>query len=474
MPTALVTGANGFIGSHLVPALLKRGYTVRCLVRKTSDIRPLAGLPVSLVVGDLRERATLDPAVAGVDYVFHCAAALLVTTEGEFDQTNRQGTINLLDAVEANRAPEFKRFVFVSSQIAAGPADSSEPIDETREMRPISWYGKSKQAAEEHVIARHKASGVPVTVVRPPAVYGERERDIAQLFGAVESRIHPILGWQTKHLVTVYVGDLVEGMIAAAESEVANGQRYFLNHPKVYTAKSMVKTVARAVDKPFGVSIPVPIPLFAVLAPVAELAVQFTRARPPTTRDKVREMGVKNWVASPAKAKRDFGWEAKTELVDGMAQTIRYWRTGEDELRKMPLEKGVRSWLKFLVVGLILGCLIEITAALGKFYTFDPGWLALPVIFVGFSFALGSVAMITRAWHPILQFVLGTAVTGSAELANALGILPGVSWTFAPGWPFGITDPYLRVAVTGAAGGIFVLIVNAIMRSFYRRRQRLG
>lgn len=478
MPSALVTGANGFIGSHLVRLLLRRGFDVRCLVRKTSDLRPLAGLPVALFVGDLRDRPSLDAAVAGVDYVFHCAAALLVTSKAEFDETNTRGTMNVLDAVEsaisAGKSVGFKRFVMVSSQIAAGPAESSTPIDETRAMRPISWYGKSKQAAEEHVIARHQASGVPVTIVRPPAVYGEREQDISRLFGTVEKRIHPVLGWQQKHLVTVYVEDLVEGMLAAAESPAANGQRYFLNHPEVHTAKSMVKGVAKAIGKPFGVSLPLPIPLFALAAPMAELASQFTRARPATTRDKVREMGVRNWVADPSKAKRDFGWEARTSLVDGMAKTTSYWRRERDELIAMPLETGLRAWLKYIVIGLALGCLIEITAALGAFYTFDPKWLALPVILVGFSLTLGSLAMLTRRWHPILQFLVGTAVTGSAELANVLGILPGVSWTFKDGWPFGITDPYVRTIITGAAGGAFVLITNAIMRQLYRRRQRLG
>ena len=206
MKIALVTGVNGFIGAHLVSELLSRGYEVRGLVRYSSDLSSLRELPVSLFIGDVREPETLVAPVKDVDYVFHLAAALMVTNREAFEQVNSQGTVNLLKAVERHAAGTLKRFLFVSSQAAAGPARDVTPLDETAPPHPISWYGTSKHRAEEAVLSY--ADRVPVTIVRPSSVYGERERDISQAFPMVEKRLQPKLGIPTKYTVSVFVGDL--------------------------------------------------------------------------------------------------------------------------------------------------------------------------------------------------------------------------------------------------------------------------
>ncbi len=173
--------ANGFIGSHLIPALLARGHTVRALVRPTSDLTALRGLPVTLDLGDVREPETLRAPVQGVEIVFHLAAALLVPEQATFDQVNTQGTLNLLRAVEQYAGPGFRRFVLTSSLAGAGPGADQTPLTEEAAPHPVSWYGQSKAAAEEAV--RSYADRFPVTIVRPAAVYGERERDITRRSG---------------------------------------------------------------------------------------------------------------------------------------------------------------------------------------------------------------------------------------------------------------------------------------------------
>ena len=472
MAKVLVTGANGFIGSHLIRELLKRGNEVKALVRKTSDISSLSGLPISLYIGDVRDIDSLAVPMQGVEIVYHLAAALLATSQDEFINTNTVGTQNMLEAAHQYARVTLKRFLYVSSQAGAGPATSTTPIDETAERRPVSWYGTSKMKAEDIVLSF--GDRLPVTIVRPSPVYGERERDISQVFSTVNNRIQPKLGLLPKYSVMVYVKDLVRGFIDAAESENSIGQTYFLNHPQVLTASQVVKSIAAALDKPAGIMIPIPVALFGLAAPLAEAAYQFTRERPPTTRDKVRELTQNFWVADPAKARRDFGWEADFDLVSGMKPTTSYYFEEQRQWVEMALETVRSRWLKYLFVAMILGTLIEISSASGGFYTFTPAWFVLIIIFGCFGFGLGTLAMLLRKQSGLLQLLAGTILAGAVELANAMHWIPGVRWDFAPGWPFGITSPIWRSVVLGFAGGIFLLVVNAILVALYKRRVKKG
>jgi nucleoside-diphosphate-sugar epimerase len=472
MTKVLVTGANGFIGSHLVRELLERGYEVNGLVRHTSDLASLAGVPMSLFIGDVRQPETLAVPMKDVDYVYHLAAELMVTSREAFDETNTQGTIHLLEAAERFAAGSLRRFLFVSSQAAAGPGDDANPYDEGREARPISWYGSAKLRAEEAVAAR--ADRLPVTIVRPAAVYGEREKDISQTFPTIAGGIQPVLGLKPKYAVMVYVGDLVRGMVEAAEAETALNQIYFLNHPEVLTTKAVTQTIARAMEKPKGIRFPVPILVMRLAAPLAESVHHFTRERPPVTRDKVRELSQRFWVSDPSRAKRDFGWEAEHDLLHGMQITTKRFFDEARALRQMPLESRLSLWLKYLVVAIALGSLIEIISALGRFYSFTPPWLVFLVVLGGFGLALGTLSMWLRTRSDLVQLLVGTVLVGAAEALNVLGLTQIPGWQFTPGWPFGITNDWLRAFVLAFAGGISVLVVNAVMRSLYKRRLRLG
>lgn len=472
MALALVTGANGFIGSFLVRELLRRGHEVRCLVRSTSDTSSIKGLPVSVFVGDIREPETLAAPLAGVEYVYHLAAELMVTDRDAFEQANAQGTANMLEAAEEHAAATIKRFLLVSSQAAAGPSDNPTPLDETAQLKPISWYGTSKKHAEE--AARSFAQRLPVTIIRPPSVYGEREKDISQVFELVKYRLQPKLGIKKKYLVMVYVGDLVRGIIEAAESDNTLNETYFLNHPEALTSKQVIKTIAQAAGKPFGLMIPVPLFLIALSAPVTELVYQFDRLRPRMTRDKAREISQRFWVADPSKARRDFGWEAEFTLLEGMKKTVPAHQSEQNEIRAMRLDKPFILWIKYLLCGALIGALIETISYIGRFYKFTPWWTVFIIVTGAFGLALGTLAMLFRKSSSVIQFLVGTIAATLVEVMNYLGMIPYFSWEFAPGWPFGITDPWLRSIVLGMAGGIVVLIVNAMARGLYKRRLRLG
>ncbi|MCW3091647.1 MAG: hypothetical protein JWP81_2716 [Ferruginibacter sp.] len=138
MAKVLVTGSNGFIGSHIVPLLLSKGYEVHCVVRYTSDISFLRDLDVVIHVADIREPSTLKIPVENAVYIFHLAAKLLVTNQKDFEDANVTGTRNMLEAAELYAKNTLKRFLYVSSLAACGPNEKPIPYDETTTLNPMS------------------------------------------------------------------------------------------------------------------------------------------------------------------------------------------------------------------------------------------------------------------------------------------------------------------------------------------------
>src|SRR5690606_12573894 len=143
---ASITGVTGFIGSHLADALLEKGYTVRALVRKSSNLRWIQDKPIELVEGSMDDVESLKSLVAGADYVFHLAGLVKARTREEYFQANAESTRNLLESC-LESAPNIKRFVFMGSQTAAGPALSLDhPSCEDDPVKPLTRYGESKMA----------------------------------------------------------------------------------------------------------------------------------------------------------------------------------------------------------------------------------------------------------------------------------------------------------------------------------------
>src|SRR5581483_8675949 len=207
---ALVTGASGFIGRHLAEHLLREGVRVRVLVR---DARRWRGPRTEMAVGDLADRAALRNAVRGVDRVYHVAGLTKARREADYFTVNHLGTVHLLQAcLEVN--PALRRFVLVSSQAAAGPVWAGRPVTEHDPPRPVSAYGWSKLRAEQAALACSPL--LPITIVRPPVVYGPRDRDTLLVFRAARFGLVPRLG-PLACLSIVHVDDLVRGTRCAGE-----------------------------------------------------------------------------------------------------------------------------------------------------------------------------------------------------------------------------------------------------------------
>ncbi|HKH83604.1 MAG TPA: NAD(P)-dependent oxidoreductase, partial [Gemmatimonadales bacterium] len=184
---ALVTGATGFVGSHLAEVLRQRGDDVTALARSPTKAKALESAGIMVIPGDLHDQAALERAAEQQDVVFHVAGLVAAREEGEFLRANLGGTQNVLSAAASSGRP---RFVFVSSLAAAGPSQRGSPLTGEEPGRPVTAYGRSKLAAEQSL----KESSLPWTIVRPPIVYGPRDREILKVFRLARLRIAPVFG----------------------------------------------------------------------------------------------------------------------------------------------------------------------------------------------------------------------------------------------------------------------------------------
>ncbi|HAY45187.1 MAG TPA: hypothetical protein DCY55_02765 [Gammaproteobacteria bacterium] len=239
---AFVTGASGFVGKHLVPELVSEGYEVRCLIRQSlpTEFNSLNG--VSGVVGDLHNLDALREGVAGVDYVFHVAGVTGAPSEAEYYLHNVMGTRNVVNAVLAVKPP-IKRFVFVSSQAAAGPS-AGQPRRETDVSNPITAYGRSKLEAEEFLFS--KSTHLPYIILRPSAVYGPGDREFLPIFKLLKYKYLIQLGSVDRIISLCHVNDLVKLMARSAVAEVRNGSTFFVADQQPYCWSEFERLAALA------------------------------------------------------------------------------------------------------------------------------------------------------------------------------------------------------------------------------------
>jgi nucleoside-diphosphate-sugar epimerase len=318
-----LTGATGFIGSFLAEELLKRGYQVRCLVRKTSNLRWIKDLNVEYHYGSLLDAESLSKGLAGCQFVYHLAGLTKARTEEEYFKGNFEGTRHLVDAALLFK-DHINRFIYVGSQAAAGPSPTIKPIDESYVPQPLTYYGKSKLAGEEYV--QKQAAALAITIIRPPVVYGQRDTDVLEFFRTVSKGLIPQLGKQEKYVSLIHVRDLNRGIIMAAENPQATGQIYFISNRYPYSWQEVSQATLRVLNKK-GHHIIVPIFVMKIVAAVSEvLAAVLTKKPALVNRQKVIEMEQNYWICSAEKARKEIGFENEISLEQGIRETLKWYK----------------------------------------------------------------------------------------------------------------------------------------------------
>jgi dihydroflavonol-4-reductase len=305
-----------------VEALLHRGVHVRCLVRPTSHLLWLKGLPVEIIYGDCQEQDSLGPGVKDVDLVFHLAGATRAIEATTYFAVNALGTENLIQAC-LKQNTRIQKFIYLSSQAAAGPGRDGGKKKESGHCRPVSPYGMSKRRGEELALAQ--AHKLPLLILRPSAVYGPRDKAFLALFRCLAKRIKPSISGGVQHLSLCSVQDLVGGILLAAETRTRNGEIFFLSDGQDYRMEEVNDLFAQAMEvSAFRLRLPPP-----VLCGMAAAAEYFARVsgRPALiSRGRAEEMIQPNWLCDITKARTLLGFEPQISLARGAKLTFDWYR----------------------------------------------------------------------------------------------------------------------------------------------------
>lgn len=322
-PLAVVTGASGFVGSHIVDDLLARGVRVRAVVRGSSSRRWLSGKAIEFADAAMEDEAALRRAATGADWVVHAAGLIRARNAAEFHECNVAGTERIL---RASYDAGVRRFVLVSSQAAAGPSLDGRPVTEESAEHPVSAYGESKLLAERAVLG-NRTGAVPalgVTVVRPPAVYGPRDTAIFKVFALAKWHIEPVLRRRGRFSM-IHVADLASAIHAVLTRDHSLGELFFASEPDETNYAELGTLVREAMGT---WTVPVAIPRWALMGVAlgAEAFAAMARQAPLLSREKLREISAGDWVCSSLKIRERLGWSPRIPLREGIRATADWYR----------------------------------------------------------------------------------------------------------------------------------------------------
>ena len=318
-----LTGASGFVGSHVLDSLLSGHHEVSILLQRTSNTRFISGrLPtVSVHFGSVGDVSALIQAMRGTEALIHCAGRTKAVHSSEFYKVNQAGTRNVVMAANACRE-SVRRVVYISSQAVSGPGVPARPAEETGDPHPVSLYGRSKWLGETE-IRQHCL--VPWTILRPAAVYGPRDTEFLPVFKKVKQRIMPLLSGAKRPLHIIYGPDVAVAVLQCLGEDRAVGGTYHVAAEPPCTDEEFMEEIAAQLQvRPVRLRIP---RAGLYLACVIQGILSRATGRPNMlSRQKLPELLAPGWVCSTEKIRRDLGFTAPTSLQEGVRRTIEWYR----------------------------------------------------------------------------------------------------------------------------------------------------
>lgn len=322
-----VTGGNGFIGSFVVEELVKKGYKVRCLVRKTSRLDYLEKYikqgKVELAYGDITDKKSLDKALKDIDIVYHFVAfaGKQNITDEQYWRVNYQGTIDLVELCQKHKV---KKFIYCSSVGVMGNIKNI-PANENSPYNPTNTYEKTKVAAEKYILKLIKDKQFPAVIIRPAIVYGPRNiSNMTRMFKSIKeggSKFF-VIGKGDNYWHMTFVTDVAQGFVLAGEKDKALGNIYIIAGKKAVTMNELTQTAAKVLNVRPPKHLPyflatiaaylfyIPKKIFNIKVPIEPSGVKFLTNHRAYTIEKAR---------------KDFGYNPKTDLYEGLKKTIGWY-----------------------------------------------------------------------------------------------------------------------------------------------------
>lgn len=318
----LLTGASGFVGSHILDKLCSKGIATAVLLRPTSNRRFIEShLPqLDVRFGSISDQKSLDSALRDITHVIHCAGCTKALKIPEFYETNQIGTRNVVEAI--NRQPDqIQRLVHISSLAVGGPATPDRPAREDDPPNPVSEYGKSKLAGEQEV----RSCKTEYVILRPPAVYGPRDDAFLPFFKSIRAHFQVLVGSKPLALSLVFVKDLAEATVACLSHSAAAGKTFYVASPEITDAHAMAVEMASQM-KTWTLKIPLPAAFLWLVCLLQEAISGLTRKPSVLSRQKYVELTASGWVCDTARLRKELGIVCPTGLQTGLAETLKWYR----------------------------------------------------------------------------------------------------------------------------------------------------
>ena len=319
----LLTGGNGFVGSHILEILLEMQSRVALLLRPNADLRFIRNRLTDTIVhrGDLDDPQIMENAIDGADAVIHCAGKTKALHKAEYDIVNHDGTKKIITAVNTRRN-YIKHFIYISSLAVSGPGDRQRPARENDPPKPVTPYGRSKLLGENAVIERART---PWTILRPAAVYGPRDSDFFNAFKSVKQRIMPLINGGERPVSLVYVRDLAAAVRCCLENPRSNGKIFHVAAEPPCTDKSLFQEIAGQMSvRPLPLNLP-----SATLYPIClfnDLRSRITGRPQILNFQKIPELRAPGWVCDTEYIRNELGFTAETALPEGIQHTLSWYR----------------------------------------------------------------------------------------------------------------------------------------------------
>ena len=319
----LITGASGFVGSHLIDTALNENMDVYAAIRPESNVDHLKDLGIKFTQIDFSSIESIknDLNVHQYDYIIHAAGLTRAKNQEEYNEVNADYSRNIGLAVTL-ADHKIEKLVYISSLAALGPLqDGLDTAEEERHAKPVTTYGTSKLLAEKYL---QEIPNLPLIILRPTAVYGPREKDIYTVIKSINMGLEPYIGYAEQQLSFIYVKDLANLVFLALSSPVHN-QNYNVSDGEVYNRYALAHVVKKVLKrKTFKVHFP--LPLITKIASILEKLYSRSGKTPKLNADRVKELSAVNWTCSISKAKKDLGFQPQFNLERGLSETVEWYK----------------------------------------------------------------------------------------------------------------------------------------------------